>query len=74
MRMNRVDLGLHGHTHNGQFWSYPLLMKFIYECPYGYYQKGLTQHYVSSGIGIAGTPYRVGTQSELVVLHIQFTH
>ena len=74
MRMNRVDLGLHGHTHNGQFWPYPLLMKFIYECPYGYYQKGPTQYYVSSGIGIAGTPYRVGTQSELVVLHIQFTH
>ncbi|MDO4756107.1 MAG: metallophosphoesterase, partial [Parabacteroides sp.] len=74
MRMNGVDLGLHGHTHNGQFWPYPLLMKLIYECPYGYHQKGPTQYYVSSGIGIAGTPYRVGTLSELVVLHIQFTH
>lgn len=72
MAMNGVDLGLHGHTHNGQFWPYPLLMKLIYECPYGYYRKGPTQFYISSGIGIAGPPYRVGTASELVVLHIRF--
>ena len=54
MNMNGVDLGLHGHTHNGQLWPYPLLMKLVYECPYGYYKKGPTQFYVSSGIGIAG--------------------
>jgi predicted MPP superfamily phosphohydrolase len=70
--MNGVDLALCGHTHNGQLWPYPLLMKFIYECPYGYYRKGDTQFYVSSGIGVAGPPYRVGTVSELVVLHILF--
>jgi predicted MPP superfamily phosphohydrolase len=70
--MNSTALGLHGHTHNGQLWPYPLLMKFIYECPYGYYRRGNTQFYVSSGIGIAGPPYRVGTVSELVVLHIVF--
>ena len=72
MTMNGVDLGLHGHTHNGQLWPYPLVMKLIYECPYGYHQKGPTQFYVSSGIGIAGPPYRVGTVSEMVVLHIRF--
>ncbi len=70
--MNGVDLGLHGHTHNGQLWPYPLLMKLIYECPYGYHKRGPTQFYVSSGIGVAGPPYRVGTVSELVVLHIRF--
>src|SRR5574344_1610422 len=30
--------------------------------------------YVSSGIGCAGPPYRVGTSSELVVLTIHFSH
>ncbi len=70
--MNKIDLGLHGHTHNGQLWPYPLLMKAVYEKAYGYYRKGNTQYYVSSGIGIAGLPYRVGTVSELVVLHIRF--
>ncbi|MDR0430943.1 MAG: metallophosphoesterase [Tannerellaceae bacterium] len=70
--MNHIDLGLYGHTHFGQLWPYPLLMKFVYECPYGYHRKGHSQFYVSSGIGIAGPPYRVGTVSEMVVLHIYF--
>ncbi|MDR1335367.1 MAG: metallophosphoesterase [Tannerella sp.] len=70
--MNRADLGLHGHTHNGQLWPYRLLLKFVYECVYGYYRKGDAQFYVSSGIGCAGAPYRTGTRSELVVLHITF--
>ena len=73
MVMNGADLGLCGHTHNGQLWPYPIAMKLIYECPYGYYRKGPTQIYVSSGIGVAGPPYRVGTVSELVVLHIRFS-
>lgn len=72
MRMNRVDLGLHGHTHNGQLWPYPIVMKWIYECPFGYYQKGGVQHFVSCGYGCAGPAYRVGTRSEIVVLHIRF--
>ena len=72
MNMNGVDLGLHGHTHNGQLWPYPLLLKFVYENPYGYSKKGPTQFYVSSGIGVAGPPYRIGTVSELIVLHITF--
>ena len=70
--MNQIDLTLCGHTHNGQFWPYPLVMKLLYECPYGYYRRANSQFYVSSGIGFAGPPYRVGTRSELVVLHIRF--
>lgn len=72
MVMNKVDLGLHGHTHNGQLWPYPLLLKLVYEKAYGYYRKGNTQFYISSGIGIAGPPYRIGTASELIVLHVKF--
>jgi predicted MPP superfamily phosphohydrolase len=70
--MNRADLGLHGHTHNGQVWPYSLFMHLIYECPYGYYRKGDTQFFISSGVGIAGPPYRIGTHSEIVSLHIRF--
>ena len=70
--MNRIDLALHGHTHNGQIWPYSLLLHLVYECPYGYYRKGETQFFVSSGVGIAGPPYRVGTHSEIIVLHIKF--
>ncbi|MDR3262357.1 MAG: metallophosphoesterase [Tannerella sp.] len=70
--MNKADAGLHGHTHNGQLWPYPLILKLRYQCAYGYYRKGNTQFYVSSGIGCAGPPFRIGTCSELVVLHITF--
>ncbi|MDR1337097.1 MAG: metallophosphoesterase [Tannerella sp.] len=70
--MNRADLGLHGHTHNGQIWPYSLALHLIYECPYGYYRKGDTQFFISSGVGIAGPPYRIGTHSEIVSLHIRF--
>ncbi|MDR1499561.1 MAG: metallophosphoesterase [Tannerellaceae bacterium] len=69
--MNGAALGLHGHTHNGQLWPYSLALRFVYQCPYGYYTKGGTQFYISSGIGAAGPPYRVGTVSELVVLHLR---
>lgn len=70
--MNKADLGLHGHTHNGQFWPNSILQKLRHECSYGYYQKGKSQFYVSSGLGCAGPPFRIGTRSELVVLHIRF--
>ncbi len=69
---NGADLALFGHTHNGQIWPHSLLLKFVFECPYGYCRKGNSQIYVSSGIGIAGLPYRVLTRSEMVVLHLYF--
>ncbi|MDR1813902.1 MAG: metallophosphoesterase [Tannerella sp.] len=72
LAMNHVDIGLHGHTHNGQLWPQSLLLHLVYECPYGYYRKGDTQFFITSGVGCAGPPYRIGTHSEIVVLHIIF--
>jgi predicted MPP superfamily phosphohydrolase len=69
---NHVDLSLHGHTHNGQVWPYSLFLNLIYECSYGYYRIGDTQFFVSSGVGCAGPPFRIGTHSEIVALHIRF--
>ena len=70
--MNQIDLSLHGHTHNGQVWPLSLLLHLVYECPYGYYRKGNTLFFITSGVGCAGPPYRIGTRSEIVVLHIRF--
>jgi predicted MPP superfamily phosphohydrolase len=71
--MNKIDLGLYGHTHFGQYWPYSWAMYLAYQCPYGSYRIGPSQFYVSSGLGVAGPPYRVGTKSEMVALHIRFT-
>ena len=70
--MNQVDLSLHGHTHNGQVWPYSLFLHLVYKCPYGYYRKGNTHFFITSGVGCAGPPYRIGTHSEIVVLHLRF--
>ena len=69
---NGIDLQLSGHTHNGQFFPGNLIVNAIFEDGYGYLRKGRTQYYVSSGLGIWGPQYRIGTQSELVVINLKY--
>ena len=69
---NQCDLGLYGHTHNGQYWPFPLLLKLALKYPYGYYTKGVSHIYVSAGVGFAGPPFRIGTRSEIVVIRLRF--
>jgi uncharacterized protein len=68
---SNIDLQISGHTHNGQFFPGNLFVKRIYELGYGYLKKGNTHYYVSSGLGLWGPQYRIGTQSELVVIHLR---
>ena len=63
----RIDFQLSGHTHRGQVWPISWITDAIYECSWGPWQRGNTQFYVSSGLGIWGGKYRIGTQSEYVV-------
>ncbi len=69
---NNIDFQLSGHTHNGQFFPGNLVVKRMYEKGYGYLKKGNTHIYVSSGLGIWGPQYRIGTQSELVVIDFKY--
>lgn len=68
---NNIDLQISGHTHNGQFFPGNLFVKSMYELGYGYLKKGKTNYYISSGLGIWGPQYRIGTQSELVVIKLK---
>lgn len=65
-----VDLQLSGHTHRGQVWPLNWVTRKMYECDYGQYSRGKTQYYVSSGIGIWGGKFRIGTDSEYAVITI----
>ena len=65
-----VDLQLSGHTHRGQVWPLNWVTKAIYECDYGQWHRGKTDYYVSSGIGIWGGKFRIGTDSEYAVITI----
>ena len=69
---NNIDFQISGHTHNGQFFPGNLFVKRMYELSYGYLKKGKTHFYVSSGLGLWGPQYRIGTQSELVVINFKF--
>lgn len=64
----RIDLILSGHTHNGQQFPANLVLKKVYDCAYGYYQKNenTPRLIVTSGAGTWGMPLRIGTCSEIV--------
>ena len=66
-----ADFQLSGHTHRGQVWPISWITDAIYECSWGSHQRGNTRYYVSSGIGIWGGKFRIGTQSEYVVATIR---
>lgn len=66
-----VDFQLSGHTHRGQVWPVSWITDAIYECSWGSHHRGSTQYYVSSGLGIWGGKFRIGTQSEYVVATIR---
>ena len=63
----RVDFQFSGHTHRGQVWPISWITDRVYECSFGSHQRGNTYYYVSSGIGIWGGKFRIGTRSEYVV-------
>lgn len=67
----KVDFQLSGHTHRGQVWPISWITDAIYECSFGQWQKGNTHYYVSSGLGIWGGKYRIGTRSEYIVLTVK---
>lgn len=67
---NGIDLQLSGHTHRGQVWPLNWVTKKMYECDYGKYRRGKTDYYVSSGMGIWGGKFRIGTDSEYAVITI----
>ena len=66
-----IDFQFSGHTHYGQVWPVSWITNAIYECAFGPHQRGNTRYYVSSGLGIWGGKYRIGTRSEYVVATLE---
>lgn len=67
----RIDFQFSGHTHHGQIWPGNWVTDLLFEKAYGAYRKGDTRYYISSGLGIWGGKFRIGTRSEYIVLHIR---
>jgi len=66
-----IDFQFSGHTHYGQVWPISWITDAIYECAFGPHQRGATRYYISSGLGIWGGKFRIGTRSEYVVVNLK---
>ena len=67
-----ADFELCGHTHAGQVWPMNWVTGAVYKQDHGYDRWGRTQVYVSSGLGLWGPPFRIGTDSEMVIVDFRF--
>ncbi len=65
-----IDFQFSGHTHRGQVWPISLVTDLMYEKSWGFHQRGSTNYYISSGLGIWGPKFRLGSRSEYLVLTI----
>ncbi len=67
-----VDLCLNGHVHDGQVFPGNLLMKILWENSCGYKKFDDMHSIVTSGVGIWGPPMRIGTDSEICQITVNF--
>ena len=65
-----IDFQFSGHTHHGQIWPGNWVTDAMYEKAFGPHRRGATRYYVSSGLGIWGGKFRIGTRSEYIVLKL----
>ncbi|OBX05309.1 metallophosphoesterase [Gallibacterium genomosp. 3] len=65
-----VDIQVSGHTHNGQIFPINLILKEVYQLSYGYQQFAQMHTFVTSGYGFWGVPFRLGPQSEVMIIDV----
>lgn len=65
-----VDIQFSGHTHNGQIFPNNLFTSIAFPHIYGSYSSPYPM-LVSSGYGTWGFPMRIGSQSEVILLHLK---
>ncbi len=66
-----VSLLVCGHTHRGQVWPINWITDAIFEQSHGYRKWSHSHIYVSQGLSLWGPPFRIGTESELVVFEVK---
>ena len=64
------DLQLSGHTHGGQFWPWPLFVRFQQPFTAGLHRLNQLRIYVSRGTGYWGPPKRFGAPSEITRIRL----
>jgi len=72
LEQNGADIVLSGHTHNGQISPGNLIVQAVNENGYGYLEKGNMHSIVTSGAGLWGPYLRVGSDSEIVKIDVNY--
>ena len=67
-----VDLMLSGHTHAGQFFPLTLVQPLAWENYNGMLKKNNMYSFVTSGVGIYGPYMRLFTDSEVMIINVEF--
>ncbi|MDR2830169.1 MAG: metallophosphoesterase [Methanobrevibacter sp.] len=65
------DIQLSGHTHGGQFYPMTLIFKRAFPYLKGLFKDDNTYLSVTDGVGTGSPPLRLGTHSEIVLLHLK---
>jgi predicted MPP superfamily phosphohydrolase len=66
-----TDLLLCGHTHGGQIFPGNFIVNKLFKLAHGRKKFNNSEVIVSSGLGIWGGKFRIGTSSELIVIDLQ---
>lgn len=69
---NGADLILCGHTHAGQIFPGNLIVPFFNDNGWGYKELYGVPTIVTAGVGYYGPPIRVGTNSEVTVIQLNY--
>lgn len=70
--LDRIDLYLSGHTHNGQLFPFNLIVKMIFDLPWGYRKIKNTHFFVTCGAQGWGPQVKTASRSEIMEIDIEF--
>ena len=65
-----VNIQISGHTHGGQVWPVSLVLAYINRLSHGRETIEGIDVFVTSGIGVWGGKFRIGTDSEYIVINV----
>ncbi|MGR3807583.1 metallophosphoesterase [Pasteurella testudinis] len=65
-----LDLQVSGHAHKGQIFPANLITGLLYPLDHGYLNLNEHHFFVTSGYGFWGIPFRIGSQSEVMIIDI----
>lgn len=71
--LDRVDVYLSGHTHNGQLFPFNFIVEMVYELAWGYKKVKDTHFFVTCGAQGWGPQVKTASRSEIMEIDIDFT-